>query len=182
MVPHRLQPIPHESDVRGAPERWSYLPEVAEFKEVLELDASEDAANKADSCCDEYKGPDWKPGRAPSLPNKCNNFWYMCDFHPEKEAASVVNDRTRVHDKYELHKQLKPYQLIRLVQGTGIVHLASQEHGRRCMPWKKAHADEDICQPPKKELMIVEYTDKNGIKRKVTKRVRKRRMGQTLIQ
>lgn len=175
LVPHRLQPIPHESDVRGAPQRWSYLPEAAEFKEVRELDSLEDTENKADVCCDEYKGPDWKPGRAPSLPNKCNNFWYMCDFHPNKEAASVGNGTTSVDGKYELHKQLKPYQLIRLVQGTGIVHLASQEHGRRCMPGKKVRAIEDTCQPPKKEFVTVKYTDKNGIKRKVTKRVRKRK-------
>ena len=104
LVPHRLQPIPHESDVRGAPEKWSYLPEAAHFKEVLELDSLGDASSgrHADACCDEHKGPDWKPGRFPFHAKKCKNFWYMCDFHPSKYAALEMNGTSVVDNKYDV--------------------------------------------------------------------------------
>jgi Chondroitin N-acetylgalactosaminyltransferase len=73
LVPHRLQPIPHEADARGSPLDFSYLPE-NKFP-VLELDA----IGGNDSCCDVNRGPEYKPG-APPMFESCGTFWYLCDF------------------------------------------------------------------------------------------------------
>lgn len=124
LVPHRLQPIPHESDARGTLKDWLYLPEV-EFP-VTDLDV----IGENDSCCDAHLGPYHKPGNAP-MSERCGNFWYMCDFDRKK----TKEERT--------HFRIKKYSLIRLVQGTGIVNLAGAEHGRPCIPKKN-----EVCLPP----------------------------------
>jgi hypothetical protein len=120
LVPHRLQPIPHESDVRGSERNWLYIPE-KEFETVMELDA----IGEGDACCDEYQSGDG-PGKTEF--ENCGNFWYMCPFGKRRKGD---------------FSRLKPYKLMRLGQGTGIVSLASNEHARRCIPKRNG-----ICQPP----------------------------------
>lgn len=123
LTPHRLQPIPHESDAKGCSKDFVYLPD--SFAPVLDLDP----IGEHDVCCDDWKGHGTKPGLPPVIPD-CGNFWYMCDFHPanyKREGA---------------HERLKPYSLMRLKHGTGIVSLAASEHGRPCKPQKQS-----VCLP-----------------------------------
>lgn len=122
LVPHRLQPVPHETDARGWEKDFLYLPE--EDFPVLDLDGEND------SCCDAHLGPQHKPGQKPNH-ESCGNFWYMCDFTRRKPKA----ERT--------HKRIKEYSLMRLTQGTGIVSLTGAEHGRPCLPKKNG-----VCLPP----------------------------------
>lgn len=113
LVPHRLQPIPHEYDVPqydGAP--WKYLHASRGFNTVLDMDPTVDA------CCDEMKGPDFKPGTV----ENCGNFWYTCGF--TRAAATDPG----------AHFRLKPYDLVTFRHGSRIISLAGSEHGRRCFP------------------------------------------------
>lgn len=115
LIPHRLQPIPHESDVQGALRRDSYLPNSGDFSEVIELDAAKD------TCCDE----DWGSSRGPGKDDfpDCGKPWFACEFgNPELP----VENRE--------HKRVKPYKLIRLKQGTGITLISATEQARRCIP------------------------------------------------
>ncbi|CAB9525723.1 expressed unknown protein [Seminavis robusta] len=130
IVPHRFQPIPHETDVHGTQNRDLYLPHAGDFYGVIELDA---LSLHPDKCCDEAKGPKFKPGLPPNFPD-CGNFWYMCGF------TSHIPKTERSHDR------LKQYKLIRLLQGTQFVLLASQEHGRRCLP--KREMNDNVCALP----------------------------------
>lgn len=114
LTPHRLQPLPHESDVIGmGDEPNKFVPATGNFSSVINLKA--DAA-----CCDEHKGT-YKPGKD-NFPD-CGMFWWQCGFKPNG------ND-----------ERLKPYSLIRLQSGTGIVSLAATEHGRRCFPKRSSSA------------------------------------------
>ena len=117
LIPHRLQPIPHESDVEGALRRDTYLPSTGAFSDVMELDPDED------TCCDE----DWGSSRGPGkfdFPD-CGKPWFMCEFgNPELPVDSRE------------HKRLKVYKLIRMKQGTGITLISGTEQARRCMPAK----------------------------------------------
>jgi hypothetical protein len=122
VLPHRWQPIPHESDVRGMdPKRGIFLLE-DEFPEVLELDP------KFDACCDENAGQNFKPGKPPFY-KLCNDkralFWYSCGFHPKNR------------DDPNRHERLSPYKLMRITGGTEVVTLVGSEHGRRCIPKKE---------------------------------------------
>lgn len=129
VVPHRLQPVPHESDVNGTEvDRNRVLPSVGHFRKVFSLDVVGDS----DACCDD--GVD-KPGMPPAFP-KCGTFWWLCGFDSEEED-------TGYRDPFQRHKRFMPYQLMRLQGGTGFVSLAGTEHGRRCMPMKKYE-----CHPP----------------------------------
>jgi hypothetical protein len=118
LMPHRLQPIPHEDDAHGHQKKNLYLP--SNFKPVIELDA----IGEHDACCDTNQ----RPGR--DYPS-CGNFWYMCDL---SEGIAMEN---RTYDR------LKLYPLIKLKQGTEIVSLAALEHGRMCLPTKN-----NVCVPP----------------------------------
>ena len=76
LLPHRLQPIPHESDVRDMdPENGLFLLE-EEFPQVEELDP----IHNHDACCDQGKRT-LKPG-LPPFHEKCGRgkFWYACGF------------------------------------------------------------------------------------------------------
>ena len=132
LVPHRFQPIPHASDLmHGQPlpsnKDHLYLPNQpgSPFGHVLELDAFHP---HHDGCCDEFQGPNFKPG---NMEKVCDNHWFMCHFNP---SIPKVN-RTHTH--------LQHYALIRLTQGIGVVSLASLNSGRRCVPTKHA-----VCKPP----------------------------------
>jgi hypothetical protein len=118
LFPHRLQPIPHESDLKEMAKDMYYVTDT-EVPEILSLDPN----NDGDACCDEQAGPDFKPGLPPNY-EECGNFWYMCDFHEE--------------NKENRHRRLLHYKFMRLTCGTQIVSLAGSEHGRRCIPKKNA--------------------------------------------
>jgi hypothetical protein len=115
LVPHRLQPIPHETDVKGTKDKSRFVPAIGNFSAVIELDAL-----GGDVCCD--AGID-KPGTT-NYP-KCGSFWYWCGFG--RRGDPLVD-----------HERLLPYKFMRLRHGTGIVSLAGTEHGRRCNPGKNA--------------------------------------------
>ena len=119
IVPHRLQPLPHESDVKGFEDTRKFVPAIGNFSVVMELDAL-----GGDVCCD--AGID-KPGES-KYPS-CGNFWFLCGF--DKKGDPLVN-----------HERLLPYEFMRLRDGTGIVSLTGTPHGRRCNPRKNA-----VCKP-----------------------------------
>jgi hypothetical protein len=118
LLPHRLQPIPHESDVKGMERTDRYVAET-EVSEIISLDPN----NGDDACCDEQAGPAFKPGKPPNY-EECGNFWYLCGFYDK-----VKENR---------HRRLLPYKFIRLISGTEIVSIAGNEQGRRCIPKKNA--------------------------------------------
>jgi len=64
IIPHRLQPIPHPSDMDGLDHRLKHLPPA---KNVVQLNAATDA------CCD-------AGDRLVERGNLCNNFWWICGF------------------------------------------------------------------------------------------------------
>jgi len=127
MTPHRWQPIPHERDAQGSTMPHAYLP--SDFAPIVDLQVHNDNAVPYDVCCDAWKGHDTKPGLPPLFPD-CGNFWYLCDFGQDK------------YQKPEAHQRLKPYGLIRMDGGTGIVTLAASESGRPCTPQKQS-----VCLP-----------------------------------
>jgi len=114
MLPHRLQPIPHESDVSGALRRETYLPMKGDFEAVTAISIEKD------TCCDENWGPDRSPGKEPNFPQCDGKMWYECDFGKTRAA----------------HERIKVYKLIRLEEGTGTTLIAGTEQGRRCIPQK----------------------------------------------
>lgn len=127
MLPHRWQPIPHESDVKGmSHERGKFLLE-DEFPEVVELDP----IDSHDACCDEAKGPYFKPGMPPYQP-LCGprKFWYACGF--EKMNLDLPDKHTR----------LKDYKLMRILGGMELTTIAGNEHARRCIIKKNS-----VCRP-----------------------------------
>ena len=128
LSPFRLQPIPHESDLRGLEARSLYLNEADGFEEVIELDQY----NNHDVCCDEHKGPDFRPGME-GKDEECGKGtkWFMCGFVPEGKKRENP------------HKRLKLYKLIRLAKGTGLTTIAGNLFARRCQPAKNS-----VCTPP----------------------------------
>jgi hypothetical protein len=108
IAPHRLQPLPHESDLKGMKRSVKYLPATGNFSNVIELNPL-----KGGVCCDALRGK-YKPWRNFE---KCGSFWWQCGFNARQN-----------------HTRLEEYQLLRLQTGTGIVNLAGSEHGRQCLP------------------------------------------------
>lgn len=111
LTPHRLQPLPHESDVTDMTNDNKFVPATGSFAHVIELNAL-----KKDSCCDEQRGA-FKPWKKYG---KCESsiFWWQCGFNRGNKD----------------HSRLEEYQLMRLQSGMTIVTLAGTEHGRRCVP------------------------------------------------
>lgn len=126
VLPHRFQPVPHESDVRGMNNTDLFLHE-EEFPEVIDLDP----IRNHDACCDENKGKGFKPGHPPFY-EWCGarKFWYNCGFYKENRKQE---------DK---HRRIKPYKLMRVKGGTEVTTIAGSEHARRCHPKKKG-----VCRP-----------------------------------
>lgn len=127
LMPHRLQPVPHYTDVEGT-SSLNYLKQLGAFRDkvVIELDQENDA------CCEEVARPYSQFG-------ECRNFWYMCGFASydcrDKNASSFD----------EGHKRLIPYDLIRIRGGTGIVSVAGSVHGRSCRPERRPGF---VCEAP----------------------------------
>jgi len=86
LVPHRLLPIAHESDVPSSNQTRLFVPAKGAFERVLELDGLGSSSGGAgsrkggevvpDVCCDEFKGPDFRPGQEPFYPD-CGNCKYF---------------------------------------------------------------------------------------------------------
>lgn len=126
VVPFRLQPMPHESDVQGFPLETLYLHEDDGFP-VQELDHY---AEKHDVCCDAHLGPNKRPGKA-EFPPCGNRKWFLCG----------IDDKFR--DVEDPHYRLRQYQLFRLKRGSGITTIAGNLFARRCFPGQDA-----VCKPP----------------------------------
>jgi hypothetical protein len=129
LAPHRLQPIPHQSDLFGGASTTAnitFLKESDGFTNVLNLDAIENH----DVCCDERAGKLFKPG--PRDFPKCGRKtrWWACGL--ESQATNQAGDGD------DPHIRLRPYQLIRLRQGTQLVTIAGTLHGRRCFASKNS--------------------------------------------
>lgn len=106
IIPHRLQPIPHPDDLINVtiPEYWHLKSMPSNHSAPISLDRSIDD----DACCD---FPD-DYGK-----QTCNNFWWICDFE-------IVNGNFSYFEAFEFIKLT--------TQGTGIVTLAGNCHGRIC--------------------------------------------------
>lgn len=127
LAPHRLQPIPHESDVPGIKNKLRFLNYADGFDKVWEIDH---IAEDRDVCCDEFAGPDVKPGKTDY--DDCGGWWYACGFN-------IDYNKTRD----DPHKRLRPYQVMKLKRGTGLTLIAGNLMARRCFPAKDA-----VCKPP----------------------------------
>ena len=145
LMPHRLQPLPHESDLDfattdnddgddddGSTRTSSSTISIPNYVHLTGKFADKpviDLYNQEDACCDQGTHPrmDIEP---------CGNFWYACGFDNQ-------NHNVTEHDRR--HKRLLPYDFIRLREGTNIVSLAATEHGRMCRPEKRPGF---VCKPP----------------------------------
>jgi hypothetical protein len=133
--PHRLQPLPHESDFPPSSEdantphvsdgnQNTYIPShVYPFSNVATLGSH-------DSCCDD--GSTWigrsepfcQGGRTP-----CGgSMWWSLGFNRNQKDLTD-------EEILQQHERLVAYPMMRLGDGTGVV-FASTNHGRRCLPSK----------------------------------------------
>ena len=126
MVPHRLQPIPHENDLPDYNFPGKVLPAQGNFSIIESLGS--DAM-----CCD--AGPS-APGWVKF--NVCSAAWWECGFIREEGKGRNQGNRS------ERHFRLQDYQFMELQAGTRIVSLAGSNHGRRCVPkWRTGVDDQD---------------------------------------
>lgn len=73
MLPHRMQPIPHVSDLVG----FTKLQTALLHKFIVSMDPEED------TCCD--MGLDSNTGKVTAVKNKCGNFWWGCYYNDGAE-------------------------------------------------------------------------------------------------
>jgi len=114
LVPHRLQPIPHSLDLDGIasePNPHESKTVVTGLSEIEEFVHDLDSDN--DSCCDTNQRMSSKEKYG------ITNFWWMHGFQRGSDKS---------------FEYLKEYEFMRLVHGTGIVHLAATPHSRKCHP------------------------------------------------
>lgn len=153
LMPFRLQPIPHESDLVGTTRQsHNYLSSAGKFRTVVELngnpddDDDDESGNGGDMCCDGGTDrPVWDNKDDPVV--ECYSFWYGCGFLNE-----VKN-----YDEEIKHRRIVDFApLMRITSGTNIVTIPGSEHARKCHPVKRRKrkgTDEigdsiDFCQPP----------------------------------
>jgi len=120
LAPHRLQPIPHGSDIEDLPSYKTPVPNDIPQLSVVELDSYQ-----GHSCCDDggkYPGKEY-PGKELDA---CGQSWWICGFEPQADKDPLKAD-----------KQLLKYGFMRLSTGTGVVSLAGTVHGRRCIPRRR---------------------------------------------
>jgi hypothetical protein len=130
LFPHRLQPLPHESDLPSLANSTSkekllsptnagrFIPgNVPPFSNVTVLDPS----SGQDFCCDDGKTPNH---------DNCGTWFWTCGFDNGIQQKDLSNEEV-----LEKHKRLVSYPMMRLERGTGIV-FGPTEHGRRCHPSK----------------------------------------------
>jgi hypothetical protein len=115
IVPHRMQPIPHAADLENVPSLEECILPKDQFppQRVVDLDSA------TSSCCDVNSHLFTSP-TSPRKPSKCQ-FWWQCGL-----LGTNTGDRNFSH--------LNGYDFVRLTDGTGIVHLNSNEWSRRCQP------------------------------------------------
>ena len=140
--PWRLQPIPHESDIRGYHDPKLFLAEKDGFEQVLSLDHQGSAADGEyrtnDVCCDEDPaGKDFRPAK--KMPDCGKGVkWFWCGFKAYEFNAPLPPDP---------HERLRNYELFRLTKGTGITTIAGNLFARRC----DAQQHTSFCTPPKRK-------------------------------
>ena len=122
--PHRLQPLPHESDLPGVSSDILLPRQVHPFSNITELDP----LFGHDYCCD---AGDQLPGRSKEF----GTDFYSCDYYPWWACGYLNKTKGLKDDEVrDLHKRLVPYPMLRLTtSGTGLV-FASSEGGRSCIP------------------------------------------------
>lgn len=124
--PHRLQPLPHESDlpldantsriVTSSTNAGRFVPNsVSPFSNVTVLDPIHDF------CCDDGQIPNHE---------KCGTWFWTCGFDNRIQQKDLSEEEV-----LEKHKRLVNYPMMRLERGTGVV-FGPTEHGRRCLPSK----------------------------------------------
>ena len=127
VVPHRLQPIPHENDLPDYNFPGRVLPAQGNFSIVESLGS--DAM-----CCDDGpSAPGWVKNKV------CGATWWECGFIGEEERRRNRRNRS------ERHFRLRDYQFMELQAGTRIVSLAGTNHGRRCVPKQRTGMDDQDC-------------------------------------
>jgi hypothetical protein len=132
LVPHRLQPVPYESDMPESNQTHTFITreQVAASAAATVVDL--DAADSNVACCDEQRGtlrPGPKAAAAAGLGARCGwDRWWLCGFGSQQPNTSS-------HSHQGNHSLiLDHYQLIRLRQGTGVTLVSGSSHGRRCFP------------------------------------------------
>ena len=133
LTPHRLFPVPHESDfisgslARDLPQN-RFLPAIGNWTRVTILDARHHSA----SCCD--KGINSRDGKL--LYPKGNNFWYLNGFAQSLPEGKSPHETNQVIAKHL--ERFSTYQLVRLKYGTGLTLVAGSESSRQCAPRPKS--------------------------------------------
>ncbi|KAG7356871.1 hypothetical protein IV203_001558 [Nitzschia inconspicua] len=140
LFPHRLHPLPHESDL---PTNHSlnpglYLPDVGHFANIVTIttstntekpDALDESRSDYASCCDD--GHAWPGDDGWERKDGCRPWW-TCGFHRIRFDRGEKFNQTALLEK---HERLQLYPMMRLHNGIGAV-FASTNHGRRCFPSK----------------------------------------------
>ena len=140
--PWRLQPIPHESDIRGYSDHKLFLAEKDGFEEVISLDhvgsdvEGDENFRVYDVCCDEDPaGKEFRPAK--KMPDCGKGVkWFWCGFKAMERGGPLPPDP---------HERLRRYDLFRLTKGTGITTIAGNLFARRCDARKRS-----TCEPPRR--------------------------------
>ena len=122
VVPHRLQPIPHESDVPTIPKHL-VVPAIGNYSHV-------ETFTPEHLCCDENRHPAWNG----DMCDDSWNLWFRCGFYDaffENETA-----KTNVQDIANGHSRLLLYGFMRLQEGSTIVHAMANNNAKVCRPQK----------------------------------------------
>ena len=129
--PHRLQPLPHESDLEGVSSEIPLPSNILPFSNITLLDP----LFGHDHCCD---AGDFLPGRSKEF----GRMMYPCDDYPWW-ACGYLNQTKDMNEAEirQAHKRLLEYPMLRLeVSGTGLV-FGSSERGRKCIPMQSPCPD-----------------------------------------
>jgi hypothetical protein len=109
VMPHRLQPIPHQADAPRA--AWSASFVSLDFKVPWRI-------GSRGHCCDSQERRVYDPNASGFEP--CGAPWWKCGF---SDASGQGGN----------HSRLARYELLRLADGTGVATIAGSAHGRRCV-------------------------------------------------
>jgi hypothetical protein len=130
LIPHRWQPIPHETDFtwllgdqdNDLPQTF-FVPDIPPWDQVDALGVNN---SHASYCCDAGLN-DSTTNFSPKTSSPCSDFWYMCGLGRHAKETYTVHQRlTHLFD----------FSFIRLLHGTGLTLLAASEHARKCQPSK----------------------------------------------
>jgi hypothetical protein len=110
VLPHRLQPIPHQADAPRAARSGSFV-SLDDLKSPTWVDSH-------GHCCDSQERRMYQPDLPGYEP--CGAPWWQCGF-------------SDTNGQLGNHSRLARYDLMRLADGTGIATIAGSSHGRRCL-------------------------------------------------